>query len=437
MANHDENSDINWVIVGSIIVILSLIWFLWNTYGHKLTNASIEVTIIIIEINAAIHESLPNNKYIKELAFLIVPSEFLHSKVEIKRVLLSINPFKPRLVDLKLVWTLLGHLVRIPIFVYAIALSWKMFNMTKPLRMKRSFNIFSLARLNMANSPHIRHAIQKEIHKHPVNEGPHRQEEGCIRFSIIHQTIKYIDDDGVELLVKFADKHSIDEKRNIFYVQDSYDEDEGLPLIHRRCTQDIDTLRLQFREQITKLGVWNGFASLPKHGRALAAVFLYFIKGGKVNQKKGFALIKKFNLSYKESTKKRGWYIDDEGIDSIIRDMENSNAVKNVTNRHYYNITALAGLYFKATARRTKLPPALFYWIKEVDRGLWYALHQNLSPAAWCESAGVRSIELVEAKLSIPCSFPYVDSAVKGIVSYLDDEGWFLKCPTSLKEISS
>jgi hypothetical protein len=437
MASSDEKNEQLWVAAGAALVILGMIMYVWTSHGHTITNHSIAATLVIMDYNKAVHDAFPNNQYIKQIAFLVIPEEFLISKVKIEHILSTINPFKPKLDDLQLVWTLIGHLVRVPIFLYAIFLAYKMYRMSRPLRMKRTFDIFSLAKLNMANSPHIRHAIQKEIHKQPYNEGPHRQEEGCIRFAIIHETIKYIDADGVEYLVKFANKHSIDNKKSIFYVQDSYDEDEGLPLIHRQCSLDIKSLRIPFRNQITQVGVWKGFDEMPKQARAMAAVILYFIKGGKSNKKKGLDLIRKFNLSYKAETKRKAWNIDDSDIDGIIREMEESNAVKNITSRHYYNVTVLVGLYHKATARRTKLPPALFYWIKEVDRGLWYALHQNLSPAAWCEAAGVRSIEHVEIALKTPCSFPYVDAAVKGIVSYLDDEGWFIACPVNLKEFSS
>ncbi|MFT6778534.1 MAG: hypothetical protein ACJAV1_002474 [Paraglaciecola sp.] len=437
MANPEDNKEEMWVVAGALLVIASLTWYTWITYGHRITNASITATLVIMDVNASFHKILPDNKIVKQLVFLIIPEEFLYNKRDIQRILTNINPFKPAISDLKLVWTLLGYIVRVPIFLYAIMLSWKMYRMTRPLRMKRTFNIFSLARLNMANSPHIRHAIQKEIHKQPYNEGPHRQEEGCIRFAIIHGAIKYVDDDGIEFLVRLSNKHSIDNKRFIFYVQDSYDEDEGLPLIHRRCLLDVSALRIPLREQITHVGVWDGFDNMPKQAKALAAVFLYFIKGGKESKKKGLALVRRYNLSYKEKTKKKPWHVDDSNIDDIIREMENSNAVKNITKRHYYNVTALVGLYHRATARRTKLPPAVFYWIKEVDRGLWYALHQNLSPASWCEGAGVRSIEHVENQLSTPCSFPYVDGAVKGIVSYIDDEGWFLSFPENLMEISA
>jgi hypothetical protein len=437
MSNPDDNKEPLWVMAGSALVIISILWFIWTTYGHRITNSSIGITMLIMDMNMAFHENIATNIYIKKIAFLIIPEEFLYEKENIQNILNSVNPFQPRLSDLQLVLTLLGHILRVPIFLYGILLCWKMFTMTKPLRMKRSFDIFSLARLNMANSPHIRHAIQNEIHKQPFNQGVHRQEEGCIRFAIINNAINYIDEDGVEFLVKFGPKNHVDQKKGIFYVQDSYDEDEGLPLIHRRCLLNVENLRIPLRNQITHLGVWRGFDSLPRHGKALAAVFLFFIKGGKDNKKKGMALIRKYNLSYQAQTKKKNWNIDDSGIDEIIRDMENTNAVKNTTKRHYYNTTVLVGLYHKATARRTKLPPAVFYWLKEVDRNLWYALHQNLSPAAWSEATGVRSTEHVETKLEIPCSFPYVDSAVKGIVSYIDDEGWFLEYPTNIMEITS
>ncbi|MFT7006665.1 MAG: hypothetical protein ACJAXJ_001173 [Colwellia sp.] len=436
MAQQEENDQQIWVILGGALVILTLIWFVWSTYGHRITNTSIDLTLAIMNINESIHNHLLNNDFVRRIAFFIIPEEFLYQKREIESILKSINPFKPTIDNLKLVWTLLGHIVRVPIFFYAIILSHKMFVMTRPLRMKRSFNIFSLARLNIANSPHIRHAIQQEIHKEPYNIGPHRQEEGCIRFAIIHGALKYVDEDGVEYLIKLDKKHSIDSKRNIFYVQDSYDEDEGLPLIHRRCILDVLKLRIPFKEQITHNGVWDGFDGLPKQSKAMAAVFLYFIKGGKKNNAMALNLLRRYNLSYKGITKKKSWDIDDKNIEGIIREMEQTNVVKNVIKNHYYNITALVGLYHKATARRTKVPPALFYWIKEVDRGLWYALHQNLSPASWCEGAGVRSIEHVENKLQTPCSFPYVDGAVKAIISYLDDEGWFLIYPENTKEIN-
>jgi hypothetical protein len=435
MAQPEENNETAWVMAGALLVVVSLIWYVWDSYGHRITNTSIAITLYIMDLNEYMHSNLPNNNIVKQIAFFIIPEEFLKNKLDIELIFRHINPFDPKIADLQLVWSLIGHILRVPVFIYAALLSWKMYRMTRPLRMKRMFNIYTLARLNMINSPHIRHAILKKIHKEPYNEGPHRQEEGCIRFAIIHSTIKYISDDGVEFIVKFGKKHSINENEHIFFVQDSYDEDEGLPLIHRRCILDIPKLRVPFREQITQAGVWKGFEHMPRQAKALAAVFLYFIKGGKDNKKKGLDLMRKYNLSYKEKSKNKSWDIDDSNIDQIIREMEVTNAVKNITKRHYYNVTALVGLYHKATARRTKVPPALFYWLKEVDRGLWYALHQNLSPAAWCEAAGVRSIEHVEKELEIACSFPYVDSAVKGIVNYIDSEGWFLNHPENLMEI--
>lgn len=424
MNNHDEKNGDMWVYGAAGILIVALLWYTWITYGHVITNKSIELTLFIISLNSSFHNILPDIKILKELAFFIIPEEFLNNRTEIENIIKYINPFKPSWADLKLTWTLLGHIFRIPLIIYTILLTWKIFRTTRPLRMKRKFDIFSLARLNIPNSPHIRHAIQGEIHKSPYNEGPHRQEEGCIRFAILLGAVNYVDEDGVEMKVRLGDVHKIDCKKNIFYIEDSFDEDEGLPLIHGRCTFDIPLIKREFRSQITNLGVWKGFGDLPRHAKALSAVFLYLIKGGKENNEKAYALLRKYNFSYKKQTKNKSWDIDDSEVDSIIEKFCTINAVKNITQTHYYNVTLLVALYFKATSLKTKLPPSVFYWLKEVDRGLWYALHQNLSPASWCEAAGVRSIELVEAEIKIPCSFPYIDAAMKGLFSYLDDEGW-------------
>lgn len=434
MSNPEEKNGDLWVFGAAALLILSFLWYGWTKYSHIIVNTSIDLTLYLTSLNATIHNVLPDIRILKEIAFLLVPEEFLYKRVDIENILRSINPLKPTLTDLKLAWSLLGHVFRGPIVIYALYLTWKVMCSTRPLRMKRSFNIFSLARLNIAHSPHIRHAIQNEIHKTPYNVGPHRQEEGCIRFAIILGAIKYIDNDGVELLVKLSNQHSIDSKNNIFYIEDSYDEDEGLPLIHRKCMIDKSVLKIEFQKQISNLGVWKGFDELPRHAKALAAVFLYLIKGGKINKDKAFTLLRKFNLSYQKKTKKKSWNIDDSEVDGIIEKFKHINAVKNTITPHYYNVTALTGLYFKATYLKTKLPPTMFYWLKEVDRGLWYALHQNLSPASWCEAAGVRSIELVEKKLNTPCSFPYVQGAIKGIMIYLDDEGWPISTPESLKK---
>ncbi|MDI4652586.1 MULTISPECIES: hypothetical protein [Pseudoalteromonas] len=438
MANSNpQNHDIGAQIFVIIAIIVG-VYALWFTTGHYIVNTAVLISVALINASNFIYDLLPEHDIIDSIYFLLVDEMFITDKEAILRQMQLYKSSRPSLSDARDVFYVIGYFLRFPILILGVWGSYLCYRYSRPSQLKRKFDIFTLANHMQAHFPQIRPALLHNLIKSDFNKGPHRQEASPIRYAILKGALSYVDEDGVIFKVKFGKKLQFKNKSQTMTIIDSYDVDEGLPVLHKQCLLDLTIIRRNFAKQITKLGRWENPDKLPPQIKALYAVFLLMIKGGDTNKEKAFAMLDRFSATFR-STKafEKSLTFDDTGVDDVIAEFGNQVAVKKIQKAHTYASTVLVALYHRATHRRSKLPPSRFPWLKEVDRDTWYSLHHNLSPAAWTESAGSRGLWLTERKLKEKANFPFTDNAINGYLKYINSEGWLLEQPNRISEVVS
>jgi hypothetical protein len=419
----DKSSNSSALIMISLLLMIG-VYTLWTKFGYILVNTLALLSVYLVTLANNISELIPISGTSRWFFNIFVDQYFIDERYLITSSLNQIDIYKPKFKDAKLVLYIIGYFLRFPLLIIGLFLTRKVFERSKPSRLNRTFNLITLAKYSIPSFPQIRPALIANLLDLPFDKGPYRREATPIRFAILHNALS-VTDGGETYLVQFAKKHAINEKKRIFYITDNFDIDEGLPVIHSRCLVNIKKIRYEFQNQITALGRWSGSNDLTDSTKALYAVFLLNIKAGEVNKKKAKDLLNQFNLTFKSTpTHIKNLSFDMSGVEEVIEEYENQPAVQKILKSYTYVSTVLVALFDRGTNRKAKLPPNLFTWLKEVDRGLWYALHQNLSPSAWTEGGGPRGIFLTEKKLERKANYPFTDNSITGFLKYLNFEGW-------------
>lgn len=430
-----ETMDLGTQILVIVATIVALLAF-WFTSGHYIVNTAVLIATWLIHASKFIYELLPKFDIVDSVYFFFVEEMFVKDTDNVIQQISNYRSSSPTIGDAKNVFYIIGYFLRVPIVLFAIWGSYLCYKQSRPSQLKRTFDIFSLARYSQANFPQIRPPLMANLITKSFDEGDYRQEAGPIRFAINLGALTYICEEGIEYKVIFGEKLKLDSKKCVISIIDSYDIDEGLPVIHQRCRLDVKKTRAAFRNQITHLGRWKTPNALSPQLKALYAVFLLMIKGGKKNKEKAFAMLDHFSATFRANKDLAAKNMfDDKDVEEVIEKFGDQVAVKKICSKHTHTITVLYAMYNRATNRRSKLPPSRFIWLKEVDRKTWYALHQNLSPAAWTEAAGSRGIWLTELKLKKKANYPFTDNALLGHLKYLNSEGWLIEQPENINEV--
>lgn len=93
-------------------------------------------------------------------------------------------------------------------------------------------------------------------------------------------------------------------------------------------------------------------------------------------------------------------------------------AIQEVIGQHGYTHTVLMRLLDEAR-RGGVLPPALFTWLKGVDRPLWYALTSLGRRAPFVEALGACAHYAAERRMGSALSGPAVEGAVEALAAAL------------------
>lgn len=436
MSKQSDDLDIKhyaFLIVAAFVTL----YFIWIMLGHYVVNTGIIIATALIKGANVLYNFIPQSELTNWVFFLFVHEDFIKNKDEMIDFMISFSSAQPSLSDAKSVFYVIGYFLRLPIVAFGVWGSYLCYKQSRPSQLNRTFNIFKLAQYTQTYFPQIKPAISANLLSKSFDEGPYRQEVSPVRFAILNQALSYISEDGQEYKVKFGKKLTFNEKTNVMTILDSYDVDSGLPVLHRRARLDTVKVRKCFVNQITRHGRWEGHQSLSPQLKALYAVFLLMIKGGKDNKEKAFDMLDRFSATFQSSKKlKAENMFDDSGVAEVIKQFEDQVAVKKIQAKHTFAITVLMALYERATHRRSKLPPSRFLWLKEADISAWYALCQNLSPGAWTEGAGPRGIFLTEKKIAGKAHFPFTDNALIGYLNYLNSEGWLIEQPEGMHEVA-
>lgn len=171
-------------------------------------------------------------------------------------------------------------------------------------------------------------------------------------------------------------------------------------------------------------GLWRGPQGLPLHARALAGIFAmrsasYTVTGdAEAGQLKArsYALLRQ--LARQAADNKRADYLPAPAHYQAVIDLTaaylDDPEVAAAIEQHAYNHTVLMRLLSDAR-RNGILPPALFNWLKGVDRPLWYALSTLGRRAPFTEALGPFAHYGAERQLGQALRQPVLDNAITGL----------------------
>lgn len=156
---------------------------------------------------------------------------------------------------------------------------------------------------------------------------------------------------------------------------------------------------------------WTRPENLPMHLKALFAIFVARMDGGKKEAEELVNKIAKSALTAKPNF---------EGTEELFRKHSQCKQAIKITNLHGYITTVMASL-LTAAREVGVLATSEFIWLKPLDRRMWYMLNGVGRQTAFAEVAGPFAHWLAEKKLGLPLIVPTVDEAVKGLELAMKD----------------
>lgn len=186
---------------------------------------------------------------------------------------------------------------------------------------------------------------------------------------------------------------------------------EGTELDKERATK-------VFTSQLNK--VWSGAKNLDPLSKAFFAIFAAHgnwdakdpvYKSGRNDARMG---INKLAASFYLNPKK----LDTSWADELLEKHAAHPAVIEITTRHAYTHTVMMSL-LEYGRKNGVLPSSEFFWLRSVDRQLWYTLNNVGRNVAWTEVAGIYGHWLAEKINEGPLLRPYVQKTVEAMADAL------------------
>ncbi len=198
------------------------------------------------------------------------------------------------------------------------------------------------------------------------------------------------------------------------------DPEANPPELHRERTRAV--LACQLGEP------WRGADALPPHARALAGLFaLRVVASVTADERTAAGLDRQIDaglreLAWQAARRKDNDYrpaaADYRRVIQATRLHLDHAAVQGVIGQHGYPHTVLMRLLDEAR-RGGVLPPALFTWLKGVDRPLWYALTSLGRRAPFVEGLGACAHYVAERQMGGALNSPAVAGAVEALAAAL------------------
>lgn len=410
-------------VIGLVVLLLAVAWYIWHT----------ELSMVAIFIA---YQSLPVLTMIVKgfmaigtpdwLLNLIVPIDVIKQIPFLRDSLLRQDPRQVDFEFFTLLLSIPGYAFRLFLPLLATGLGIYIYKRSKAARMKRSMNIFSLAKVASESFPQIRPAIIENLFKVDPDSGEFRREESPIRYAIKHGLITTYDIDFKRQNLETTgtptfDKKKVNKKDNIYLVKDNLA--HGISDLHNRCILDMEKTKENF---IWQLGQpWTSSQDLPPMVRGIYACLIAFASADK---DKAMDLFEQFNRTWKTKKVKKGdknpILIDLTGVDEVIAKYEKSEHIQKLIGSHAY-VTTLFQRLLRESRLKGRISTSLALWLKPVDRTLWYAVNQEGGQCAWSEATGPRAHLIAEVEAKGPLYYPHVETGVEAFEQYLrETEGW-------------
>jgi intracellular multiplication protein IcmP len=285
-----------------------------------------------------------------------------------------------------------GIYLRYPIAIYLALLTLAVFKTNVQMRLRKKYNMHTLALQEQENWPQIKIATKVDLLNEDLESGPWAMAMTPMQFA---KAMKLI-------TVNLAPS-----------LENPFSKSKG-----SEYKVTLNKVRAERAFSIQLGRGWQGVERMTPHRRA---VFAVFAARGSRDTKTALALISQLARSAAEGT------LDCQGADALWKKHIKNKPVQEICARHAYEFTVFISM-LQFAREDGVMASADFLWVKPLDRRLWYVINNvgRQTPAA--EVGGIFSHWYYEMALKRPLSAPRVDSAVDALevalteVMYVPDD---------------
>lgn len=360
------------VFIGAII---------WWAFAAQLKMAFIAIRLYEL---TAIHFFLglfsPNFPWIGEAIQQLMPA--------VDRNLQAAQLLTPNNITVEVADTLslmAGEYLRYPLILFLLILTIVIFKTNVQMRLKKKYDMKSLADQEQVNWPQIKIATKTDILNEDLDSGPWSMAMTPMQFSKKNKLVK----------IEFADISATQFAK----VQSA----------EFKVTLDKARAERAFAAQLGR--GWHGVENMAPHRRALLAVFL-----ARANRDGKAALAMVAQLA----TSAADGQLDCSGADDLWRKHIKTPKMQEMCAMHAYEFTLFISALLAAREDGV-VASCDFLWIKPIDRRLWYVINNVGRQTPAVEVGGIFCHWYHEMALKRPLSAPRIDGAVVALSAALSD----------------
>ncbi|MBC3910778.1 MULTISPECIES: type IVB secretion system coupling complex protein DotM/IcmP [Undibacterium] len=289
---------------------------------------------------------------------------------------------------------LIGRYTKVPAMLLCVAMGVYIFFKHPSQKFKRRWDMFSLAKKEVALWPCITPALDANLLKVPVETG---------RWAWSTTPKEWVD------------------KNKLWETYEHVSEVSGLPENKRRLNRVTAKSAL-----IAQLGPkFVSFDDLPPYLKALLGSFMAKICGDKKTALKILNQLSTSSAAVGVATNDLSVRLALEKFESELgvacfERYKNTDVIVKILSRHAYMATAMLALLDKARSSGV-VASAEFLWLKPVNRTLFYMFNSLGRRTCWMESAGIFAHYQAELQSKSKVMRPYVETALDGLESYLGE----------------
>lgn len=365
----DKNAYYILWVLALITVVAGVIWYFFDAQLKQFF-----IGLRLVELTAIYYflKIIPENLPIlgQEIQTLLAQ---ISTDLELVRVL------TPDGLNLDIAYDLsmnAGECLRYPIGLYLGVLSFLVVNKNIQMRLKKKYNMKTLAAQEHHNWPQIKIAVKEDILNQDLDSGPWAMAMSPIQFAKRNKLV------SIELA----------------------------PLAHSQFSKvqapeykvTLDRVRAERAFSVQLGRPWQGVEAMLPHRRAIFAVFA--ARGGR-DSKAASELVAQLCRSAADGE------LDCTGADELWKKHYNQKRVESICRGHAYEFTVFISL-LQFAREDGVLAAADFLWVKPIDRRLWYVINNVGRQTPNVEVGGIFSHWYYETALKRPLNAPRVDGAV-------------------------
>lgn len=277
-----------------------------------------------------------------------------------------------------------GSYLRYPLVIYLAFLSYVVFKRSVRIRLKKKFNMKTLAAQEQKIWPQIQIVETVDLLKEDLDLGPWAMAMTPMQFAKKNQLVV------VELNDLSKSKFS------------------KIRLPDYKATLNRPRAARAFSVQIGR--TWRGIEHMPAHRRAIFAIFA---ARGLRDNKSATAMVAQLASSAAKG-------LDCSGGDELWKKHIKNERLQKIMSGHAYELTLFISMVLFAREDGV-VPSSDFLWVKPMDRRLWYTINNVGRQTPGVEVGGVFSHWYYEMALGRSLSAPRVDEAVVALELALGD----------------